>query len=252
MESTDSSNTNFFKYVFNFDSASKANILNVIQYSLIALIPMTILIKLMHKYIPEADEKKSSLEIIAEIVVQVIYLFVGLIFVHRIIEYVPTYSGVKYPQYDVTLSVLAVLIAIINLQTKIGEKINILIERLTDLWEGNNSSDKKKSKNKKSNNAQQQQQQQGISTTQTSNQSAMNQSLYNDGTSINSLPTSDITMTNASPIISQQLPDYNNMYRKDNTPLVGAATPGHSSDGSGFMEPMAANSVLGGGSFGSW
>jgi len=249
MESIDSSNTNFFKYVFNFDSASKANILNVIQYSLIALIPMTILIKLMQKYIPEADEKKSSLEIIAEIVIQTIYIFVGLIFVHRIIEYVPTYSGVKYPEYNGTLSILAVFVTIINFQTKIGDKINILIDRLTDLWEGSNSSDKKKSKNKKSNNAQQQQQ--GISTTQTSNQNAMNQSLYNDGTSINSLPTSDITMTNASPMISQQLPDYNNMYRKDNTPLVGAATPGQSHDG-GFMEPMAANSVLGGGSFGSW
>ena len=249
MESTDSSNTNFFKYVFNFDSDSKANILNVMQYSLIALIPMTILIKLMQTYIPEADEKKSSLEIIAEVVIQTIYIFVGLIFVHRIIEYIPTYSGVKYPPYNATLSVLAVFVTIINFQTRIGEKINILIDRLTELWEGNNSSDKKKSKNKKSNNAQQQQ---GISTTQTSNQSAMNQSLYTDGTSINSLPTSDITMTSASPIVSQQLPDYNNMYRKDNTPLVGAATPGQSNDGGGFMEPMAANSVLGGGSFGSW
>jgi len=38
------------------------------------------------------------------------------------------------------------------------------------------------------------------------------------------------------------------MYRKDTTPLVGAATPGMSE---GFSEPMAANSVLGGGAFGS-
>ena len=38
------------------------------------------------------------------------------------------------------------------------------------------------------------------------------------------------------------------MYRQDNTPLVGAASPGMSE---GFGEPMAANSVLGGGAFGS-
>jgi len=42
------------------------------------------------------------------------------------------------------------------------------------------------------------------------------------------------------------------MYRQDTTPLVGAATPGMSEGMTGVMEPMAANSVLGGGSFGSW
>jgi hypothetical protein len=41
------------------------------------------------------------------------------------------------------------------------------------------------------------------------------------------------------------------MYRQDNTPLVGAATPGMT-EGMASLEPMAANSVLGGGSFGSW
>ena len=40
------------------------------------------------------------------------------------------------------------------------------------------------------------------------------------------------------------------MYRQDTTPLVGAATPGGTMEG--FGEPMAANSVLGGGAFGSW
>jgi len=47
----------------------------------------------------------------------------------------------------------------------------------------------------------------------------------------------------------QQLPNYDAMYRQDTTPLVGAASP---SMAEGFSEPMAANSVLGGGSFGSW
>jgi hypothetical protein len=39
------------------------------------------------------------------------------------------------------------------------------------------------------------------------------------------------------------------MYEKNDTPLVNAATPGEGIN-EGFMEPMAANSVLGG-SFGS-
>jgi hypothetical protein len=37
------------------------------------------------------------------------------------------------------------------------------------------------------------------------------------------------------------------MYQQDTTPLIGAATPGMDS-----FEPMAANSVLGGGFGASW
>ena len=73
----------------------------------------------------------------------------------------------------------------------------------------------------------------------------MSQSLYTDGTAISSLPSdSQNTMQ------SEQLPNYNAMYRQDTTPLVGAASP-TSQPIEGFGEPMAANSVLGGGAFGS-
>ena len=58
-----------------------------------------------------------------------------------------------------------------------------------------------------------------------------------DGTSINSLPTE-----------TQQLPDYNNMVRNDNTPLQNAATPGIEES----FVPMAASEFLGGGFGSSW
>jgi hypothetical protein len=54
---------------------------------------------------------------------------------------------------------------------------------------------------------------------------------------------------NDNSISPQQLPNYNNMTREDTTKLVNAASPGQQD---GFLEPMAANSVLGGGAFGSW
>jgi hypothetical protein len=82
--------------------------------------------------------------------------------------------------------------------------------------------------------------------TMPTNQSAMNQALYGGSTSINQLPNDSNQNYSQS---SQQLPNYNNMYQQDTTPLVGAATPGMAE---AFSEPMAANSVLGGGAFGSW
>jgi hypothetical protein len=241
MDSSDDSK-GFLKHVFNFDDDSKYDMLNIIQYAMIALIPVIILNKSMSNYVPEADDKKSSVELSAEIIIQIIVMFIGLLIIHRVITFVPTYSGVKYPDFNIVFIILAVLMITLSLQTKLGEKVSILFDRLMDLWNGTDSSKKKgKSGNVKVTQPIAGQQQMGGSIT---GQVMMPQSqpTYTDGTSINSLPTSSTSST-------QQLPNYDNMYKQQNTPLVNAATPGGME---GFQEPMAANAVLGGGAFGSW
>ena len=237
MDSSDDSK-GFLKHVFNFDDDSKYDILNIIQYAIIALIPVIILNKSMSNYVPEADDKKSSVELSAEIIIQIIVMFIGLLLIHRVVTFVPTYSGVKYPDFNIVFIILAVLMITLSLQTKLGEKVSILFDRLMDLWNGTDSSKKKgKSGNVKVTQpiAGQQQQMGGSITGQVMPQS---QTTYTDGTAINSLPTSSST---------QQLPNYDNMYKQQNTPLVNAATPGGME---GFQEPMAANEAFGG--FGGW
>jgi len=238
MDSSDDSK-GFLKHVFNFDDDSKYDILNIIQYAIIALIPVIILNKSMSNYVPEADDKKSSVELSAEIIIQIIVMFIGLLLIHRVVTFVPTYSGVKYPDFNIVFIILAVLMITLSLQTKLGEKVSILFDRLMDLWNGTDSSKKKgKSGNVKVTQpiaGQQQQQMGGSITGQVMPQS---QPTYTDGTAINSLPTSSST---------QQLPNYDNMYKQQNTPLVNAATPGGME---GFQEPMAANEAFGG--FGGW
>ena len=72
MDSSEEPKKNFLKHVFNFDDDSKSDILNIIQYALIAIIPIVILNKSIGKYVPEADDKKSSLELTSEIIIQII------------------------------------------------------------------------------------------------------------------------------------------------------------------------------------
>jgi hypothetical protein len=235
MDSDDSKS--FFKHVFNFDDDSKSDILNIMQYSLIALLPVVILNKTMSKYVPEADDKKSSLELSAEIIIQIIIMFIGLLLIHRIITFVPTYSGVKYPDFNIVFIILAVLMITLSLQTKLGEKVSILVDRVIELWEGKQD-DKKKNKNGKQTNVKVTQPISG----QITGQAAMNQAMYTDGTSINSLPTSTTTNT-----VTQQLPNYDNMYRQDTTPLVNAATPGQTEGYSN--EPIPASEFGGFGVF---
>ena len=187
----DDSKKNFVKHVFNFDDDSKSEILNIIQYSLIALIPVVVFNKTMAKYIPEADENKGSLEIVAEVLIQVISMFMGLLVIHRLITFVPTYSGTKYPEYNITFIVLAVLMITLSLQTKLGEKVGLLFDRVLELWHGKTEKPGSKKGNVKVSQpiaGQQPQQQMIVNPAASMNQAAMNQSIYTDGTSIGSLP----------------------------------------------------------------
>ena len=134
----------FFNHVFNFNDDSKEEMLNIIQYAIIALIPVVIMNKSMQRFVPEADDEKSSIEVLVEVMGQVIILFIGILIIHRIITYIPTYSGVKYGDFCVTNIVLAVLVIILSLQTKLGEKVSILVDRLIELWEGPKDVKKKK------------------------------------------------------------------------------------------------------------
>lgn len=231
------STKSFIKHVFNFEEEGKAEFLNVIQYALLAIIPIVILNKTMQKFVPEADDQKGSFEILAEVVAQVVVLFVGMIFINRVITYVPTYSGIKYPDHSIVFIIIASLMILLSLQTKLGDKVSILVERISELWEGKSADDKKKKKGKQGNGTIKVSQPISQNPNQMSGQMIMREA-YTDGTAINSLPT------------EQQLPNYNAMYKGPQTPLVDAATPGMEQMPSG---PMAANEALGG-SFGgsSW
>ena len=239
MDNSTDTNKNFFRHVFNFDDDSKTDILNIIQYALIAILPIVILNKSIGKYVPESDDRKGSLELSAEIIIQIIVTFMGLLIIHRIITFIPTYSETKYPEFHVVYIILAVLMITMSLQTKLGEKVSVLVDRAMELWDGKTDAKKKNGKNT----VRVSQPISGQVTGQPMNNPAMTQSLYTDGTAISSLPTNE----SSNQMQPQQLPNYDAMYKQDTTPLVGAATPGMSQESFG---PVAANDLVGG-AFGS-
>ena len=126
----------FFNSVFDFGNDSKAEMSNIIQYSLMALIPIILLNKATQSLIPEVDESKSSLELGAEVAFQTIFMFLGLYIIHKIIIYVPTYSELKYSELNITNIILVALVIILSLQTRLGEKANIIYERFWDYIDG--------------------------------------------------------------------------------------------------------------------
>ena len=230
----------FVKHVFNFDDDSKNEMMNIIQYSLLAVIPVVALNKSIQRFIPEADETKGSLEILAEVIGQISIMFIGILLINRIITYIPTYSKSKYPDFNVTNIILAFLVIVLSLQTKLGEKVNLLLERVVEIVDGKVNI-KEGNTNNNSNN---------VSVSQ-----PISQSGYIDNQSYQSNnPQMTGTINQQSSGGQQSSPNFQQMYSGPTTPLQNASTPSMNNSNVGmenFESPlMAANEAIGG-SFGS-
>jgi len=206
----------FLNHVFSTTEEGKAEILNVVQYSLLGVIPVVFLNKLIQRFIPEADSEKSSLEILAEILIQLIVMFCGIVLIHRIITYIPTYSEYKYESLSLTNVILAFLIIVLSIQTKLGIKVNILVDRLSDLWNGTSSSSNSNDTVKNKKNVR-------ISQPVTGSKHVPSQADYLDQSQQDMFPPA---------------------------PMVQSRQPQQAPPQQEYFGPMAANSLLGG-SFGS-
>ena len=126
------SKKNIFSAVFNFDDESRNDMLNISQYAVIALILVVLLNRGMETYMPEVEPDKGLALLVIEIAAHVVIMFIGLLFIHRIIEFLPTVSGVKYAPLNIITIILPTLVVLLNSDVKsgIGNKIGILWDRL--------------------------------------------------------------------------------------------------------------------------
>lgn len=232
----------FFKYVFDFDETNKALMFNMIQYSVLAIIPIVLVLKGIGYVIPEDDEDKGSLEIIAEVIGQLALLILSIWFINKMVRYFPTYSGVAYHSFNETNFLIPFLIIMMTMQTRLGEKIKILSERVMELWEGR--ADGKKVGEKKGNGANAG----GNGAVKVSQPIAGNRAmgpaappLVNSSTlgmgNLGGVPSQSQAAQAAAMTPQYQNPDFNQFYQNDMVPLMDA------------NEPMAANEM--GSAFGS-
>jgi len=231
----DKKNDGFIQHVFNFDEEHRGELLNILQYTFLSIIPLIVLIKVIERVIPDVDNQKGSIEISGEILAEIFIFFMGFYFTNKIILYIKPYSEIEYP--TIALQSISFMFIILSMNTKISNKINILLDRLYTLWNGDNYIDKRVKKiNVKvsqplSNSPQQQQQQQHQNS---------QQKTYSDTSLINSLP-------NITPQYTKQDDtNYNGMYQTNPTPLVGANSPADTN------QIMAANELLGSQGSGLW
>ena len=221
-ETKDIHKKSLLNHIFSTTEEGKAEILNVVQYACLGVIPIVILNKTIQRFIPEADTENSSIELLAEILIQLVIMFCGIVLIHRMITYLPTYSGFKYEDLTLTNVILAFLVIVLSIQTKIGIKVNILVDRALELWNGPSDTKVNVKKN--------------VRFSQPIAQHSASQADYLDNSQVQTgmFPPAPVATT------------------RQNSLMEGMHIQGgnQAQDYASMMGPMAANSVLGG-SFGS-
>ena len=214
----------FFKHMFELVDDDKSQLLNYLQYVLVALIPVVVILKVMRAYVPDDDEDKSTSIVTVEVIGQILAIFLSIWLVDRFVRFVPTYSGLPYQPMYLCNFVIAFLMILLTMQSKLGSKVDILVERVLDLWEGKNEEkdDKKEKRDKKVKTAFQ--------------KTDVNPQMKEDGLAILRAAAPQGEMPDMSR--ARPSPDFNNMYDNQITPMPGAASPMQNS-----FEPEAANGM---------
>lgn len=239
LEKSTTNSEGFIKTVFPFDEDQKSLLLNIIQYTVLAIMPVVVVLKVVKNYVPEIDDDKASLMILLEVIGQSSFMFMSLYFIHKMICYVPTYSEKTYGDVNIINIIPSILLISITMQSKMGEKVQILVDRLWDLYEGQTGS--KQQVQSKKGQAGQVRVTQPLSQQYSGNPNIdIPQQLQPQMTNMKS-GTNEYSMNQQAPQQQPSEPDFNSMYAGPQNQMMGANSP--------MMEPMAANE---GGGFSSF
>lgn len=124
--------SNFFSYMTDFNEENKSCLLNASQYIILALIPVILTLKLIKHFVPEDDDNKNSLEIVFEILLQLFIIVFAIWLIDRFIRFFPTFSKINYSDMNIINILLPTLIILLTMQTKLGAKVNIVYERISN------------------------------------------------------------------------------------------------------------------------
>ena len=276
-------NQGFFSYVFKLSKFKQEDLLNIIQYSSLSIIPIMLFIYFTKKYSPGATHEDSSLYMFIITFIELMVMIIGIFFIDRIINYIPTFSGKYYESINLTTVIIVFVILMLISHAGFRERTAILLYRFdtwftVDNWiasklgytprpfnlfsyeEGQYNLEVgrvpgegrpdvpqdtiAKAKNKAKGKT-------GTAANkQTSNQTTVNPQISQQYAAPPPLPVQGPSMSNygggmgGGNMMQQPVQNFNT-----STPMAGGAT--FDMDG-GFSEPEAANGALGGSSWSSW
>ena len=135
VSATTSANT-VIKHILNFDDETKTTLMNISQYTALAIIPVAMMQNISERVFPEYDASKGTMELLVEILGQSLMTMVSLFFVHRVITAVPTFSGTAMGDINLFSIIVVFLVTSFMFDGKVEKKFKAISNRMMDLWEG--------------------------------------------------------------------------------------------------------------------
>ena len=129
----------FINHVFNFDNDTKVEFMNITQYLLFVLIPLSFINKFIEGVIPKPDESRGSIELLIEVLGHSFLLIATVFLVDRIAHYIPSYSGKQLN--PISLATLVIVFVLFTGKTK--QKMDLLHSRVMSSWNGEEQKTKK-------------------------------------------------------------------------------------------------------------
>ena len=134
----------------------KSELFNALQYTIVALIPLIVFVRINQNLWPKADESSGTVELLAEMIGEVAITCLIVFVVFRVIEYIPTFSGEPLKCINILTIITAVIISLpwYDKDSNIGNKAKELHKRINSNLPGflsstlDDQSDTKKSKQK--------------------------------------------------------------------------------------------------------
>jgi hypothetical protein len=122
-------NQGFFTYVFKLSKFKQEDLMNIVQYTLLSIVPVILFVYFTKKYFPSLEESDSSLYIFTVTVIELIFMIIGIFFIDRIINYIPTYSGKYYETINLTTIVVIFVLFMLITETGFKKRTLIMLER---------------------------------------------------------------------------------------------------------------------------
>jgi hypothetical protein len=122
-------NQGFFSYVFMLSKFKQADLLNFIQYSTLSIVPFLLLYYFIKKYGPRITYKDSSLYILGATLFSMIIFIVGIFFIDRIVNFIPTLSGKYYDVINLTNISILLIMCLLIIRAGYMERMSLLLTR---------------------------------------------------------------------------------------------------------------------------
>lgn len=242
--------SSFISKITEFDTDTKNNIMNSLQYCILIIIPLIILTKLSeHLFSNNDPDSKGSIELLAEIILQLSVIILAIICFNKVIHAIPAYSGTPLVQFNYTTFICGfILTSILNNHHNIADKCNTLIKRLDEAWSGtktepkNNNNTSKVLVSKPISGSMQ-----SMPTHQVSRADYLNthNQMSPQQNNTQSPPLVPEGTPKPPPVVHDEVSNNQNMYGGPTNTMIGTDFPPN-------QEPMAATEAFGGGGWSSW